>query len=506
MRKKEILLKNSNMGKEFSKKGVLLLGAILILSNISAQHLPSKDTLMKQMVTANRYFMDKWPDPGEDIVTDKVRPSNLWTRAVYYEGLMALYYINPDKAYFEYAVDWGESHDWMPTYGLLFTRDGDHQCCGQTYIELYQLEPDSVHWIAPITMCMDHIVENEDADDWSWIDAIQMAMPVFAKLGVVHQDTSYFRKMHDMYMFSKTQHGENGLYNQDEHLWYRDKDFDPPYVTPNNKSCYWSRGNGWVFAALARVLDVIPDTLNDREEYLTTFKEMAEALIAVQREDGFWNPSLVDPDHFGSKETSGTAFFTYGLAWGINNGILDSATYMPYLVKGWNAMAYEALHPDGFLGYVQGTGKQPEDGYPFTYDKPANFEDYGLGAFLLAGSETFKLAPDTGSMPAFNIKQEPVSAAIRYAVSGDNLNIRLSPNPVYDNVKLDYEVERSGELEIYILNVLGEIVNFEKKYIFTGQSDTYFYLKGMPTGMYLARIKFGTFSQTIRFFKSEYLL
>jgi rhamnogalacturonyl hydrolase YesR len=380
---------------------MLVLLGMLILTHTEAQQLPSRDTLMKQLVTANRYFMDKWPDPGVDIVTDKVRPSNLWTRATYYEGLMALFRINKSDAYLNYALEWARSHDWHPTYGLKYTRDGDHQCCGQTYIELYQLYPDSTHWIEPITECINWIVNDEKVDDWSWIDAIQMAMPVYAKLGVLHKDPAYFHKMHEMYMFSKTQHGVNGLYNTDEHLWYRDGDFDPPYYTPNGKHCYWSRGNGWVLAALVRVLDVIPDTLEYRDAYLATFQEMAEALVAVQRKDGFWNASLADPDHYGGKETSGTAFFTYGLAWGINNGVLDRTTYMPHVVRGWNALAYEALHPDGFLGYVQSTGKQPSDGYPFLYDKPANFEDFGLGALLLAGSEVIKLAPDTGSMPAF---------------------------------------------------------------------------------------------------------
>ena len=489
------------MRMEFLKRGVILLGSTLVWCHIAGQNLPSKDTLLKQMVTANQYFMNKWPDPGEDIVTDKVRPSNLWTRATYYEGLMALYYINPQDAYLQYAVGWGESHDWEPTYGFLFTRDGDHQCCGQTYIELYQLNPDNEEWIAPITQCMDYMVESDKVDDWSWIDAIQMAMPVFAKLGVVHQDTSYFRKMHEMYMFTKTQHGDNGLYNTQDHLWYRDKDFDPPYTTPNDSDCYWSRGNGWIFAALVRVMDVIPDTLECREEYLTTFKEMAEALIKVQREDGFWNPSLADPDDYGSKETSGTAFFAYGLAWGINQGILDSATYMPHLVKGWNAIAYEALHSDGFLGYVQSTGKQPGDGYPFTYDKPANFEDFGLGAFLLAGSETYKLAPDTGSMPAFKPIEKPVSSVGRMSEFTDNSLFQIYPNPAMDQVNLKIVSTKPGELEIGLMNTLGELIYFERKAVSSGQPIIIIDLRGLLKGMYMVRIKLGSDSRIIKFFK-----
>jgi rhamnogalacturonyl hydrolase YesR len=453
---------------------------------------------MRQLVTANAYFMEKWPDPGVDIVTDKVRPSNLWTRATYYEGLMALYGINDSEDYLNYALEWGRSHQWRPTYGNIYTRDGDHQCCGQTYVELYQMYPDSSHWIEPITRCISWIVNDDKVDDWSWIDAIQMAMPLYAKLGVVHADPAYFQKMHEMYMFSKTEHGTNGLYNSDDHLWYRDSDFDPPYMTPNGKPCYWSRGNGWVLAALVRVLDVIPETVEYRDEYLTTFQEMAESLIEVQREDGFWNASLADPDHFGGRETSGTAFFTYGLAWGINEGILDSITYMPHVINGWNAMAYEALHPNGFLGFVQSTGKQPSDGYPFLYDKPANFEDYGLGAFLLAGTEVYQLAPDTGSMPAF-APQDPVSNSPHPARPGESLTFRFFPNPAEDESMLHVESQWSGEMELSILNSSGGLMNREMKYISVGRNQIDLNMKGFPEGMYLAVITYGKKQETFKF-------
>lgn len=484
------------------KKGIVILASLLAMVPLSAQHLPSKDTLMKQLVTANRYFMDKWPDPGIPIVTDKVRPSNLWTRATYYEGLMALYRINPDQAYYQYAVDWGRSHEWKPTYGLQYTRDGDHQCCGQTYVELYRMNPDSTHWIAPITECINWIVNGEEVDDWSWIDAIQMAMPLYAKLGVVHNDPSYFHKMHEMYMFSRNQHGANGLYNTEDHLWYRDGDFDPPYQTPNGMDCYWSRGNGWVIAALVRVLDEIPDTLEYREEYLTTFKEMAEALIALQREDGFWNASLEDPEDHGGKETSGTAFFTYGLAWGINKGVLDSATYMPHVIRGWNAMAYEALHPNGFLGYVQSTGKQPSDGYPFTYDKPANFEDYGLGAFLLAGSEVIGLAADTGSMPAF-APQDPVGLGNAQTLIEDRFSITSYPNPAGENYLLQWKSEQAGELGLTILNASGTVMNMERKQFSAGENQIDVNVRSWPEGIYLAVIEYGNNRETFRFLKTN---
>jgi len=118
---------------------------------------------------------------------------------------------------------------------------------------------------------------------------------------------------------------------------------------------------------------------------------MVKALAPLQRGDGGWNVSLLDPAHFEGKELSGTALFTYGIAWGIRHGYLDRKVYLPIVLKAWNAMAKDCLHDNGFLGYVQGTGKQPSDGQPVGPEKVPDFEDYGLGCFLLAGSEVYQL-------------------------------------------------------------------------------------------------------------------
>jgi rhamnogalacturonyl hydrolase YesR len=234
-------------------------------------------------------------------------------------------------------------------------------------------------------------VKSEQNDDWWWIDAFQMAMPVFTRLGVLYNDNAYFDKMYDLYSYTKHKHGGNGLYNQADKLWWRDKDFVAPYKEPNGEDCYWSRGNGWVVAALARTLEMLPKSDPHYNEYLQDYKDLMAALLPVQRSDGFWNVSLHDPNHFGGKETTGTALFVYGMAWGINHGILDKATYLQPLTRGWNAMAKESVHPNGFLGYVQGTGKEPKDGQPVSYTSKPDFEDYGLGCFLLAGTEVYKL-------------------------------------------------------------------------------------------------------------------
>ncbi|WP_235934155.1 glycoside hydrolase family 88/105 protein [Sunxiuqinia indica] len=361
--------------------------AMLCSMQVNAENFPSKDQVMDKMILTNAYFMNKWPDTGKSIITNKERPSNIWTRAVYYEGLMALYALKPDKAYYDYAVSWGEAHKWGLRNGIE-TRHADNHCCGQTYLDLYMMDSKPER-IADIKKSIDLMMDTEKTDDWTWIDALQMAMPVFAQLSVITGDQNYSERMYEMYMDSKEQ---QGFWNPEDNLWWRDKDFMPPYKEPNGEDCYWSRGNGWVVAALVRVLEILPADDPHRDEYLDTFHKMIEALVPIQRKDGFWNVSLHDATHFGGKETTGTALFVYGMAWGVNNGLLKASKYKPIIAKAWNAMATEAVHPNGFLGYVQGTGKEPADGQPVTYDSMPDFEDYGLGCYLLAGSEVYKMA------------------------------------------------------------------------------------------------------------------
>jgi unsaturated rhamnogalacturonyl hydrolase len=346
--------------------------------------------VLQKLRLANKYFMDKWPDPGKETVTDKVRPSNIWTRGVYYEGLMALYSIDPQKKYYDYAVDWAQKHNW-DLWGAIESGNADNQCAGQTYIDLYLLDnKQHPERIQRIKTSIDNMVSRDKVDDWWWIDALQMAMHIFVRLGSIYNDTSYFRKMHDLYAYTKYKHGDHGLYNPVDHLWWRDKDFDPPYKEPNGEDCYWSRGNGWVFVALARTLSMLPKSDPHYQEYLKDFTDMAEAISKIQRPDGFWNVSLHDSTHFGGKETTGTSMFAYGFAWGVNNNILDAAKYQPVIVRAWTGLS-GVVHPNGFLGYVQGTGKEPKDSQPVTFDHVPNFEDFGLGAFLMAGSEIYKM-------------------------------------------------------------------------------------------------------------------
>jgi rhamnogalacturonyl hydrolase YesR len=148
-----------------------------------AQKLPKEKQVMQTLRRANQYFMDKWPDAGKETVTNKVRPSNLWTRAVYYEGLVGLYQVDPQQTYKDYMMQWGEKHQWG-LWGGATVRNADNQCCAQTYIDLYLMDG-SKHpeRISTITTAIDNMQGTSKIDDWHWIDALQMAMPVFVKLG-----------------------------------------------------------------------------------------------------------------------------------------------------------------------------------------------------------------------------------------------------------------------------------------------------------------------------------
>lgn len=371
----------------------LLIAAISILSlnlaNSQAQDIPNKKETLSTLVSVNEYFMSKWPDPRIPTFVNRVRSSNLWTRAVYYEGLMEFYKIYPLEKYFKYIYDWGEFHNWDTRDGVT-TRNADNYCCSQTYIDMYRITND-FKMIQNAKINADMIVNSPQIDDWDWIDAIQMGMPVFAKLGNITGEEKYYDKMWKMYSYSRNIDGENGMFNINDGLWWRDKDFDPPYKEPNGKNCYWSRGNGWVYAALVRVLNEIPNNETHRKNYISDFKIMSKALKKCQRSDGFWNVSLHDESNFGGKETTGTSLFVYGMAWGIRNGILDRDEYLPIALKAWNSLVKDAVHPNGFLGYVQGTGKEPKDNQPVGYDKTPDFEDFGVGCFLLAGTEIYKL-------------------------------------------------------------------------------------------------------------------
>ena len=374
------------------KKLLALLMLAVVAVGAQAVEIPTQKETLNTLIKVNDYYLKKHPDPYEGIPyysRKKVYEANIWTRGIYFEGLMALHSIYPANRYYDYAYQWGETHKWGMRRDDTTTRNADNYCCAQTYIDLYNLTPEP-KMLTKTKGTMNMLINTPQVNDWTWIDAIQMGMPVLAKMSKLTGDPRYNEKAWEMYSWTRDSLA-GGLFNEKEGLWWRDKDFVPPYKEPNGKNCYWSRGNGWVVAALVRVLDEIPADAPHRKDYVRDLEAMCDALVKCQREDGFWNVSLHDGSNFGGKELTGTALLVYGMAWGINNGVLERGKYLPVVVKAWNAMVKDAVHPNGYLGYVQGTGKEPKDGQPVAYDSVPDFDDFGTGCFLLAGTEVYKL-------------------------------------------------------------------------------------------------------------------
>ncbi len=389
-------------------RSILLLSFLLMVPSIWAGTFLT-DSIMKHAENVTSYFMRTTPDVGADsYVGGKRRNSRIWTRSVFYEGLLNLYRQEPRKEWLQYSLDWGEYHQWISSSdNEARTDNADYQCCGQSYLELYRMEPEQTVRMEHIKMRIDGMMAKDKISQWTWIDAIQMAMPVFALLGTITNDQNYWERMYDMYQYTRNKQGGSKkgggqpLFNTSTGLWYRDYQYDPPYkdLTETDKDCYWSRGNGWVYMALTRVLQFTPETESHRDSYIADFLLMSQALMDCQRDDGSWNVSLAAPTNFGEEgsegpEMTGTSLFVGGLAYGVRTGLLDSATYMPTIRRGWEAMR-RAVHDDtGFVGYLQGTGAKPEDGGVITYNSIPNFEDFGIGCWLWGTAEVYELAKE----------------------------------------------------------------------------------------------------------------
>lgn len=336
----------------------------------------TKKDVLKLARKVNNYFMSQNPEPEKPTFVKRERSSNLWTRAVYYEGLMALYSADNNKKYLDYTDRWASFHKWTARTSVNNT-NADNQCCEQTYIDRYNMTNDPV-MIAPTKINLDFQISTGRKDYWWWIDAIQMAMPIYAKYAKLTGERKYLDYAMDCYRDTRDR---RGLFNISEGLWWRDSTFKAPHKEPDGKNCYWSRGNGWVYAALVRVMETISPDDPYYLELQKDFTLMTHAIVKCQREDGFWNASLVSTNYAGP-EMTGTALFLYGLSWGISNGILDAQEYRPICDKAWKAIA-SCVYPNGFLGYNQGTGSGPQAGQPVTFTSIPDFEDYGTGCWLL---------------------------------------------------------------------------------------------------------------------------
>lgn len=301
-----------------------------------------------------------------------------WTFAALYAGFMAVPPAVNGSTYQDAMRSMGQQFHWQ--LGPRPDHADDH-AIGQTYLELYAKSHDSAI-IAPTRERIDALLNRTDDPAkplWWWCDALFMAPPVLADLSKATGDRKYLDFMDREWWITS-----NLLYDPQLHLYSRDATYLDKKEA-NGKKLFWSRGNGWVMAGLARVLQVMPANYPGREKYVTQLQEMAKSVAALQGADGLWRPGLLDADAYPLPEVSGSAFITYGLAWGIRNGILDRKQYLPIVKKAWAGLLTH-VYQDGRLGSIQPIGAAPGQ------FSPTSSYVYGVGAFLLAGSEVYNLS------------------------------------------------------------------------------------------------------------------
>jgi unsaturated rhamnogalacturonyl hydrolase len=316
-----------------------------------------------------------------------------WTNGALYAGMAEWAGISGNDYYFEWLKGISEKNRWsyMVRKNPLGRYHADDYCVGQTYIELYRKYKDK-NMIRPMRVYLDQILKDPAKGDlkfvntdtywstqrWSWCDALFMGPTVWAKMANVTGKRKYLDFMYNEYKATT-----DYLYDKEEHLYFRDSNYFTRKEA-NGAKVFWGRGNGWVFAGLPIIIRELPAKYANKDFFISLFKEMAAKLLSVQSADGFWHASLLDPASYPSPEMSATAFFVYGLAWGVNNGYLDKQTYLPSIVKGWKSMV-TSVWPDGKVGFIQPIGADPKS---VTKDMT---EVYGVGGFLMAGTEITRL-------------------------------------------------------------------------------------------------------------------
>lgn len=315
-----------------------------------------------------------------------------WDNAAYHTGNMEAYFLTGNDAYREYSEKWAEHNQWKGaksndranwkySYGesddyVLF---GDWQICFQTYADLYNILPDDKR-IRRAREVMEYEMSTPKHDYWWWADGLYMVMPVMTKLHKITGNKQYLNKLYEYITYS-----DSIMFDPEENLYYRDgKYVYPKHKSANGKKDFWARGDGWVLAGLAKVLKDLPAEYEHRKFFEDRYRNMADAVVKSQRPEGYWSRSMLDEEHAPGYETSGTAFFTYGLLWGINNGYLNDPKYLDAAQKGWNYLKNVALQKDGRVGYIQPIGEKAIPGQVVDSKSTANF---GVGAFLLAACE-----------------------------------------------------------------------------------------------------------------------
>lgn len=353
------------------RRAIQVAAVALFISGASAQDALHSLGSIKEVI---RRCNDYW-------IAHNAIGNNLWRPSTYHDGNFQAYLVLGETNYLQRSVNWGNNNGWATA--IRSPENPNDYACGQTYFDLYLLDPQPVR-IAAAQAAVDNRVANPAAavDDWSWIDAFFMGAPVFARFSKLYSTNSYNDTMWLMYDDMKTR---RGLWNAAEGLWYEDE-LAKTTVTSNGFKQFWGRGNGWGMAGMVRVAEQMSTNYSRRSEFISILQAMAAGLKPFQQSDGMWRSSIQDLAEVPNPETSCTAFFTFAIAWGLRNGCLNPDDYQQVVARAWNGMITTALHADGFLGYVQAGGRAP---VATTYDTTY---DFGVGAFLLAGAEVYRLA------------------------------------------------------------------------------------------------------------------
>lgn len=344
----------------------------------------SKDAVFNIMKKVANWQIDSIRDKGWR------HPERDWTMGALYTGLMAFAPLANDSSYYYFMKNVGEKYHWQIIHGpdRYFA---DNYCVGQMYCGMHQIYHDP-QMIADLTALADTLIARPHTEslewknhinlrEWAWCDGLFMGPPTLAMLADVTHEKKYMDLVDSLWWKTK-----DYLYDPKAHLYYRDsRYFDKK--EKNGKKVFWSRGNGWVMGGLVRVLENMPDDYYDRPRWIKLYRHMAETIASLQQPDGTWHASLLDPESYPIKETSGSGFYCYALAWGINHHLLDHGKYAPVVWKSWDALV-SCVHPDGMLGYAQPIGADPQE------VTSNDSEVYAVGAFLLAGSEVIKMAKE----------------------------------------------------------------------------------------------------------------
>ena len=339
--------------------------------------------LKNRIKLVNNYWIAKNPDSGN---------AN-WKRGAYMIGNISAYESTKDAKYLDYAIKWADDNDWSfykEQNKKATAIHADAMLCGESYLKLLNLCPDKGTDKHIVTQT-DILADNPENDDWWWIDAIYMAFPFLQKMGVKYGNEKYCEKAHSLFDYARR---NRGLYDEKEHLWYRDDRFTPDKeLTSNGKKLFWARGNGWVFAGLARGLDTMKTDDKYYAKYKQVFCDMAESIRDCVNVDGGFTTSLHDKAEFPDSETSGTALFTLGFLIGVRLGLLDESYYQTG-INGFEWLNKKAVNTSGRIGYVQGVSWGPDMAWGNLSDEERKMSsgDYAVGTYLLICSELLKIS------------------------------------------------------------------------------------------------------------------